>query len=180
MSESIFFIYSKLKKSSSLFIEFFYYSFFSLFAKQTEKYLFFFSCFAFFILKRINRLFILFLFYLCKLRKNIIFNFFIYIKKTSWGFNPNPLFYCEIKNFHYYAMKKVVRLAPKTLLVLKFIFFKILKFYPEVLIMIIIIYKIIYFIASAIISGIIYDYSTPILNNIKSFLINIFNKFNSK
>ena len=29
--------------------------------------------------------------------------------------------------------------------------------------MIIIIYKIIYFIASAIISGIIYDYSTPIL-----------------
>lgn len=46
--------------------------------------------------------------------------------------------------------------------------------------MIIIIYKIIYFIASAIISGIIYDYSTPILNNIKSFLINIFKKFNSK
>lgn len=124
MSESIFFIYSKLKKSSSLFIEFFYYSFFSLFAKQTEKYLFFFSCFAFFILKRINRLFILFLFNLYASSGKILFLiFFIYIKKTSWGFNPNPLFYYEIKNFHYYAMKKVVRLAPKTLLVLKFIFF---------------------------------------------------------
>ena len=129
MSESIFFIYSKLKKSSSLFIEFFYYSFFSLFAKQTEKYIFFFFTLLFYFKTNKSPFYFVFIFSFCKLRKNIIFNFFYLHKKKIHGvFNPKPLFYYEIKNFHYYAMKKVVRLAPKTLSVLKFIFFKILKF----------------------------------------------------
>mgnify|MGYP007105755148 CR=1 FL=1 len=102
-----------LKKSSSLFIDLIHFLLFLPSCEADGKIKFFLAA-SFFILQQKNRPIIYFFSIFCKLRKNFYF-VILYTQNNFMGFlTPNPFFIMNKKKFHYYAMKKLVRLAPKT------------------------------------------------------------------